>query len=76
MCHSPEASITTPTATHGVTRPAVVPATGRPPRWLAALVLDNTDSPGRGESIEYVLLEGLPSVAWIANLAALKLHVN
>jgi DNA primase len=39
-------------------------------------VLDNTDSPGRGESIEYVLLEDLPSVAWIANLAGLELHVT
>ena len=39
-------------------------------------MLDNTGSPGRGESIEYVLLEDLPSGAWIANLAALKLHVT
>jgi hypothetical protein len=40
------------------------------------VVLDDTDSPGRGESIEYALLEDLPSVARIASLAALELHVT
>ncbi|HEX5407762.1 MAG TPA: DNA ligase D [Pseudonocardiaceae bacterium] len=45
------------------------------PDWLPTAVLASTGSRGRGETIEYPLIEELPALVWAANLAALELHV-
>lgn len=45
------------------------------PGWLRTVVLPSTGSRGSGDSIEYPLIEDLPSLVWAANLAALELHV-
>jgi bifunctional non-homologous end joining protein LigD len=40
------------------------------PGWVATVAL-----PGRSKTIDYVLVDGLPTLLWLANLAALELHV-
>jgi bifunctional non-homologous end joining protein LigD len=45
------------------------------PDWLPTAVLPSTGSRGRGETIEYPLIEDLPALVWAANLAALELHI-
>jgi bifunctional non-homologous end joining protein LigD len=44
------------------------------PDWLRTVVLPSTSSRG-GDTIEYPMIEDLPSLVWAANLAALELHV-
>lgn len=45
------------------------------PSWLRTVVLDSSGSRGRGDSIEYTLLDDIPALVWAANLAALELHI-
>jgi bifunctional non-homologous end joining protein LigD len=45
------------------------------PDWLSTVALASTGSRGRGETIEYVVVEELAALVWAANLAALELHV-
>jgi bifunctional non-homologous end joining protein LigD len=45
------------------------------PSWLRTVLLPSSKSRGRGETIEYLLLDDLPAMVWAANLAALELHV-
>lgn len=45
------------------------------PGWVRTARLGSIGSRGRGEDIDYPLLDDLPSLVWAANLAALELHV-
>lgn len=45
------------------------------PSWLRTVSLPSSGSRGSGETIEYPVLDDLPSLVWAANLAALELHV-
>jgi bifunctional non-homologous end joining protein LigD len=45
------------------------------PDWLPTAKLPSTGSRGRGETVEYPLIEDLPALVWAANMAALELHV-
>lgn len=45
------------------------------PGWVRTAHLESTGSRGRGEEIDYPLLDNLPALVWAANLAALELHV-
>jgi bifunctional non-homologous end joining protein LigD len=45
------------------------------PAWLPTVRLPHSGSRGKGETVEYALIEELPALVWAANLAALELHV-
>jgi bifunctional non-homologous end joining protein LigD len=45
------------------------------PDWVRTVRLPSSGSRGRGDHIDYVLVEDLPTLVWAANLAALELHV-
>jgi bifunctional non-homologous end joining protein LigD len=45
------------------------------PPWLPRVRLPHSGSRGRGETVEYALIEELPALVWAGNLAALELHV-
>jgi bifunctional non-homologous end joining protein LigD len=45
------------------------------PEWLRTVRLGSSGSRGRGDHIDFALLDDLPGLVWAANLAALELHV-
>jgi bifunctional non-homologous end joining protein LigD len=45
------------------------------PSWVRTVTLPVPGSTKNRETIDYVVVEGLPTVVWLANLAALELHV-
>ncbi len=45
------------------------------PSWVRTVTLPVPGSTMNRETIDYVVVEGLPTVVWLANLAALELHV-
>jgi bifunctional non-homologous end joining protein LigD len=45
------------------------------PSWVRTVNLPAPGSTKDRETIDYVVVEGLPTVVWLANLAALELHV-
>jgi bifunctional non-homologous end joining protein LigD len=47
----------------------------RRPSWVRTERVESQSSRGRGETIDYVVIDDLPTLIWAANLAALELHV-
>ncbi|HEX6449396.1 MAG TPA: non-homologous end-joining DNA ligase [Trebonia sp.] len=47
----------------------------RRPTWVRTERVESQSSRGRGETIDYVVMDDLPTLMWAANLAALELHV-
>jgi bifunctional non-homologous end joining protein LigD len=45
------------------------------PSWVRTVNLPAPGSTKNRETIDYVVVEGLPTMVWLANLAALELHV-
>jgi len=45
------------------------------PPWVRRVELPTPGSTRQRETISYILVEGLPTLVWLANLAALELHV-
>ncbi len=45
------------------------------PDWVRTVRLPSPGSTKNREMIDYVVVDGLPTLAWLANLAALELHV-
>lgn len=45
------------------------------PAWIRTEKVASHGSRGRGETIDYVVIDDLPTLIWAANLAALELHV-
>lgn len=45
------------------------------PSWVRTVRLTSRSTRGRGEAIDYPMLDDLPALVWAANLAALELHV-
>ena len=46
------------------------------PDWLRYVTLSSTGSRGGGDSIDYPVIEDLPGLTYLANLASLELHVH
>jgi len=45
------------------------------PEWVRTEKVESHSSRGRGETIDYVVMDDLPTLIWAANLASLELHV-
>src|SRR5215472_10678519 len=45
------------------------------PAWVRTERVESQSPRGRGETINYVVMDDLPTLIWAANLAALELHV-
>jgi len=45
------------------------------PTWVRSVELPTPGSTRQRETIKYVVVDGLPTLIWLANLAALELHV-
>ncbi|NHC13280.1 non-homologous end-joining DNA ligase [Motilibacter deserti] len=45
------------------------------PDWVRTVVVPSPGSTKDRETVNYVVVEGLPTLVWLANLAALELHV-
>ncbi|MBA3418851.1 MAG: ATP-dependent DNA ligase [Geodermatophilaceae bacterium] len=45
------------------------------PAWVRAVELPTPGSTRQRETIRYIVVDGLPTLIWLANLAALELHV-
>jgi bifunctional non-homologous end joining protein LigD len=45
------------------------------PDWVRTEKVESQSSRGRGETIDYVVIDDLPTLIWAANLASLELHV-
>ena len=45
------------------------------PSWVRTITLPVPGSTKNRETIDFVVVEGLPTLVWLANLAALELHV-
>lgn len=45
------------------------------PAWVRTEPVESHSSRGRGEDIDYVVMDDLPTLIWAANLAAIELHV-
>jgi bifunctional non-homologous end joining protein LigD len=45
------------------------------PSWVRTITLPVPGSTKNRDTIDYVIVEGLPTLVWLANLAALELHV-
>jgi bifunctional non-homologous end joining protein LigD len=45
------------------------------PSWVRTVTLPVPGSTKNRETIDYIVVEGLPTAVWLANLAALELHV-
>jgi bifunctional non-homologous end joining protein LigD len=45
------------------------------PDWVRTEKVESRGSRGRGETIDYVVIDGLPTLIWAANLASIELHV-
>ena len=50
-------------------------APARRPDWLTVARLPSPGSTKGREAIDYVVVDGLPALMWVVNLAALELHV-
>jgi len=46
------------------------------PDWVRTVILPSPGSSKGRETIEYVVVDGLPALVWTANLAALELHTH
>ena len=46
------------------------------PDWVRTVVLPSPGSTKDRDTIEYVVVDGLPALVWTANLAALELHTH
>jgi bifunctional non-homologous end joining protein LigD len=47
----------------------------RRPDWVRTEKVESQSSRGRGETIDYVVIDDLPTLMWAANLASIELHV-
>jgi bifunctional non-homologous end joining protein LigD len=45
------------------------------PDWIRTVRLPSPGSTKNRETVDYIMVEGLPTLVWLANLAALELHV-
>ena len=45
------------------------------PSWVRTERVESRSSRGRGETVDYVVIDDLPTLMWAANLASLELHV-
>jgi len=45
------------------------------PDWVRTVQMPSSGSRGSGDTIDYPMIEDLPTLVWAANLAALELHV-
>jgi len=45
------------------------------PDWVRTEQVESQSSRGRGETIDYVVIDDLPTLIWAANLASIELHV-
>ena len=50
-------------------------APGHRPDWVRTEQVESQSSRGRGETIDYVVIDDLPTLIWAANLASIELHV-
>jgi bifunctional non-homologous end joining protein LigD len=50
-------------------------APGRHPDWVRTEEVESQSSRGKGETIDYVVIDDLPTLIWAANLASIELHV-
>jgi bifunctional non-homologous end joining protein LigD len=50
-------------------------APGRRPDWVRTEEVESQGSRGKGETIDYVVIDDLPTLIWAANLASIELHV-
>jgi bifunctional non-homologous end joining protein LigD len=48
--------------------------TAHRPDWIRTAEIPSESSRGRGGTVTYLVLDGLPSLIWAANLAGLELH--
>ena len=44
------------------------------PDWIRTVRVDSRSSRARGENVTYLVVDDLPSLIWVANLAGLELH--
>ena len=44
------------------------------PDWIRTVVVNSRSSRARGETVTYLLIDDLPGLIWVANLAGLELH--
>jgi len=44
------------------------------PDWIRTVRIESTSSRARGETVTYLLVDDLPGLIWVANLAGLELH--
>jgi bifunctional non-homologous end joining protein LigD len=44
------------------------------PDWIRTVRIQSTSSRARGETVTYLLVDDLPALMWVANLAGLELH--
>jgi bifunctional non-homologous end joining protein LigD len=44
------------------------------PDWIRTVRIQSTSSRARGETVTYLLVDDLPALIWVANLAGLELH--
>jgi bifunctional non-homologous end joining protein LigD len=49
--------------------------TAHRPDWIAVAPVPSESSRGRGGTVTYLVVDGLPALIWAANLAGLELHV-
>jgi bifunctional non-homologous end joining protein LigD len=45
------------------------------PEWVRAVTIDSPGSTKGRETIDYIVVDDLPTLVWAANLAALELHI-
>jgi len=45
------------------------------PDWVRTVTIDSPGSTKNRETIDYIVVDDLPTLVWLANLAALELHV-
>jgi bifunctional non-homologous end joining protein LigD len=49
-------------------------APGHRPDWIRTVVVSSRSSRARGETVTYLVVDDLPALIWVANLAGLELH--
>ena len=49
-------------------------APGHRPDWIRTVVVHSRSSRARGEMVTYLVVDDLPALIWVANLAGLELH--
>jgi bifunctional non-homologous end joining protein LigD len=45
------------------------------PDWIRTVLIESSSSRARGETVTYLVVDQLPALIWVANLAGLELHV-